>query len=159
LRGGFTRKVHCLSDARGIPLVFHLTPGEAADGTAFEEVIALAEERPAYLLADKGYDSDAIRASLHGAGIRSCIPPKSNRKAKIRWNRRMYRETGTPCRSPAMTNGRCRMHGGTSPGAPKGNSHALRHGRYTAEAIAERREFAALLRDMKGLVRMVDGDE
>jgi hypothetical protein len=65
----------------------------------------------------------------------------------------------TPCQSPAMTNGRCRMHGGTSPGAPKGNSHALRHGRYTAEAIAERREFAALLRDMKGLVRMVDGDE
>jgi transposase len=30
-RGGFTFKVHCLSDARGIPLVFHLTPGEAAD--------------------------------------------------------------------------------------------------------------------------------
>jgi DDE family transposase len=48
----------------------HLTPGEAADCTAFEEVIALAEERPAYLLADKGYDSDAIRASLHEAGIR-----------------------------------------------------------------------------------------
>lgn len=52
----------------------------------------MAEERPAYLLADKGDDSDAIRASLHEAGIRSCIPPKSNRKAKIRWNRRMYRE-------------------------------------------------------------------
>jgi hypothetical protein len=33
-----------------------------------------------------------IRASLHEAGIRSCIPPKSNRKAKIRWTRRMYRE-------------------------------------------------------------------
>jgi transposase len=58
-RRGFTCKVHCLSDARGIPLVFHLTPGEAADCTAFKEVIALAEERPAYLLADKGYDSDA----------------------------------------------------------------------------------------------------
>jgi IS5 family transposase len=85
-RGGFTCKVHCLSDARGIPLVFHLTPGEAAECTAFEDVIALAEERPAYLLADKGYDSDAIRASLHEGGIRSCIPPKSNRKAKIRWN-------------------------------------------------------------------------
>jgi transposase len=36
--------------------------------------------------------SDAVRASLHEAGIRSCIPPKTNRKAKIRWNRRMYRE-------------------------------------------------------------------
>jgi IS5 family transposase len=85
-----TSPLIALLSARGIPLVFHLTPGEAADCTAFEEVLALAEERPAYLLADKGYDSDAIRASLHEAGIRSCIPPKSNRKAKIRCNRRMY---------------------------------------------------------------------
>jgi transposase len=38
------------------------------------------------------YQSPIIRASLHEAGIRSCIPPKSNRKAKIRWKRRMYRE-------------------------------------------------------------------
>jgi hypothetical protein len=38
------------------------------------------------------YQSSIIRASLHEAGVRSCIPPKSNRKAKIRWNRRMYRE-------------------------------------------------------------------
>ena len=66
---------------------------------------------------------------------------------------------GTPCQSPAMPNGRCRMHGGKAPGAPKGNSHALKHGRYTAEAIAERRELMALLRDMKGLVEQVDGEE
>ena len=41
---------------------------------------------------------------------------------------------GSPCQSPAMPNGRCRMHGGTSPGAPKGNKNAFKHGRYTAEA-------------------------
>ncbi|MGI8854100.1 MAG: HGGxSTG domain-containing protein [Methyloceanibacter sp.] len=35
---------------------------------------------------------------------------------------------GTACRSPAMTNGRCRMHGGKSPGAPKGNRNAWKHG-------------------------------
>jgi hypothetical protein len=46
----------------------------------------------------------------------------------------------TPCQAPAMPNGRCRMHGGMSPGAPKGNKNALKHGRYTAEAIARRRE-------------------
>lgn len=51
------------------------------------------------------------------------------------------------------------MHGGRAPGAAKGNSHALKHGRYTAEAIAERQELLALLRDMKGLVEQVDGDE
>src|SRR3546814_4325172 len=30
-RGGFTCKVHCLSDAAGWPLAFTLTPGQAAD--------------------------------------------------------------------------------------------------------------------------------
>jgi hypothetical protein len=53
---------------------------------------------------------------------------------------------GTPCQSPAMKNGRCRMHGGTSPGAPKGNQNALKHGRYTADAIAKRREIGALVK-------------
>ena len=58
-----------------------------------------------------------------------------------------------------MPNGRCRMHGGKAPGAPKGNSHALRHGRYSAEAIAQRRELGVLLRDMKALAEQVEGDE
>jgi hypothetical protein len=50
-----------------------------------------------------------------------------------------------------MPNGRCRMHGGTSPGAPKGNKNAFKHGRYTADAIARRLEIRELLRAMKAL--------
>ena len=50
-----------------------------------------------------------------------------------------------------MKNGRCRMHGGLSPGAPKGNKNALKHGRYTAEAVASRRGVAALIRTMRAL--------
>src|SRR5438445_11854278 len=46
--------------------------------------------------------------------------------------------SGSRCQSPAMPNGRCRMHGGMSPGAPKGNKNAFKHGHYTAEAIASR---------------------
>ncbi len=91
-RGGFTCKIHCLSDARGVPLVFHLTGGEAADCTAFEAVTALAEQRPTYLLADKGYDTDAIRNALREEGIRAVIPPRSHLTSVIRWNRRIYRE-------------------------------------------------------------------
>jgi len=41
------------------------------------------------------------------------------------------------------------MHGGKSSGAPKGNRNAYKHGFYTAEAIAERREIAGLLRAMR----------
>jgi uncharacterized protein YjcR len=66
---------------------------------------------------------------------------------------------GSPCRSPAMANGRCRLHGGLSPGAPKGNKNALKHGRYSAKAIAGRREIAALIRAMGELVDAAqDGD-
>ena len=61
--------------------------------------------------------------------------------------------SGSPCRSPAMPNGRCRMHGGMSPGAPKDNKNALKHGRYTAEAIARRRIISGLVRAGKALAR------
>jgi hypothetical protein len=55
-----------------------------------------------------------------------------------------------------MPNGRCRMHGGLSPGAPNGNRNAFKHGRYAAEAIASRREVAALLRAMRALAGATD---
>jgi hypothetical protein len=50
-----------------------------------------------------------------------------------------------------MANSRCRVHGGTNPGAPKGNRNAFKHGR--AEAIAGRREVAALIRAMRALAQ------
>lgn len=53
---------------------------------------------------------------------------------------------GGECQSPAMTNGRCRMHGGTSPGAPKGNKNALKHGLYASDAIAVRKSISELLK-------------
>lgn len=61
-----------------------------------------------------------------------------------------------PCQSPAMPNGRCRMHGGLSTGAPKGNKNALKHGHYTAEAIAERREMREMIREFRELMGEID---
>ena len=66
---------------------------------------------------------------------------------------------GCPCKGPAMANGRCRMHGGKAKGAPKGNNHALKHGRYTTERIAERRRFGDLLREMTGFIDELEGKE
>jgi transposase len=91
-RGGFTSKVHCVNDARGRPLAFHLTPGEAADCASYPTLIDLPESVPDTLLADTGCDSDAIRADLKESDIRPLIPPRSNRKEAIRWNRRLYRQ-------------------------------------------------------------------
>lgn len=51
-----------------------------------------------------------------------------------------------------MANGSCRMHGGTSPGAPKGNQNAFKHGHYSAKNIAVRQQNAALLREIRETV-------
>jgi hypothetical protein len=41
---------------------------------------------------------------------------------------------------------RCRMHGGApGSGAPRANQNARKHGLFTMDAIAERREIQALL--------------
>jgi transposase len=42
-RGGFTSKLYCLADARGRPVAFHLTSGEAADCKAYDTLIALPD--------------------------------------------------------------------------------------------------------------------
>jgi glucans biosynthesis protein len=45
------------------------------------------------------------------------------------------------------------MHGGAAgSGAPRGNQNALKHGRYTAEAIAWRRKLSALMRESRRLI-------
>jgi transposase len=44
-----------------------------------------------YLLADKGYDTDAILAYLEEHEILSVIPPKSNRKEQREYDREIYK--------------------------------------------------------------------
>jgi hypothetical protein len=64
--------------------------------------------------------------------------------------------SGTPCRGPAMPNGRCRMHGGpsTGPRTPEGKERASRwkHGRYSHATIAKRREARSILRAVRHLL-------
>jgi uncharacterized protein YjcR len=62
--------------------------------------------------------------------------------------------SGGACRSPAVSGKRrCRMHGGApGSGAPKANRNARKHGRFTRDAIAERRQIQALLGDARRLL-------
>ena len=58
---------------------------------------------------------------------------------------------GTSCQSPAMSGkARCRIHGGKSPGAPRGERNGrYRTGYYSQEATMERRNMRALIRRMR----------
>lgn len=64
--------------------------------------------------------------------------------------------TGSPCRSPAVSGRqRCRMHGGAKGnGAPAGNCNALKHGRYSREAIEFRRRMQELVREARELIEI-----
>jgi hypothetical protein len=58
------------------------------------------------------------------------------------------------CRSPAVRGrNRCRMHGGAPrSGAPKANQNARKHGLFTRDAIAERRQIRAVLGEARTLL-------
>ena len=70
---------------------------------------------------------------------------------------------GTPCRAPAMPNGRCRMHGGksTGPRRPEGLERSRKanwkHGRYSAQSIAIRREMREFLHNCRKTIEQVEG--
>jgi hypothetical protein len=71
--------------------------------------------------------------------------------------------TGTPCRRPAMPNGRCRLHGGlsTGPRTPEGRRRIrlalLKHGRYTKQAKQERLEWRELVCNSMELLHQLKG--
>lgn len=51
----------------------------------------MPEQTPKALLADKGYDADAIRADLAQRSIEAVIPGRSNRRVRIEHDRKLYK--------------------------------------------------------------------
>ena len=52
----------------------------------------MPEQTPKALLADKGYDTDAIRADLAQRSIEAVIPGRSTRRVKIEHDRKLYKQ-------------------------------------------------------------------
>ena len=57
----------------------------------FGPLFRMLAERIEALLADKGYDADAIRDTLTHADVEAVIPAKSNRRTPIPHDREKYR--------------------------------------------------------------------
>jgi transposase len=89
-RGGLTTKIHALVDAEGLPIVLKLTEGQAHDGKSAEDM--LGEFRAGQiLLADRAYDSDALRQSLAERGAWANVKPMPNRKNIPAFSAFLYR--------------------------------------------------------------------
>lgn len=79
-KGGRNTKIHALTNAKGQALNLVLTEGNRHDVTVAIELLSYAKDR--VVLADKGYDSDALRDEIEEAEGIALIPGKSNRKQK-----------------------------------------------------------------------------
>jgi transposase len=89
-RGGLTTKIHALVDAVGRPICLKLTEGQAHDGRSaadmFETVAA-----GNILLADRAYDSDALRETLKARGAWANIRPMPHRLKPQTFSAWVYR--------------------------------------------------------------------
>ena len=89
-RGGLTTKIHALVDANGLPITLKLTEGQAHDGRSAADMLdAIAQGQ--VLLADRAYDSNALRDSLAERGAWANIKPISRRASKQAFSPFLYR--------------------------------------------------------------------
>ncbi len=79
-RGGPTTKIHIAADSYGNPIDFEITGGEVHDWKVADKLIEKLSDKVENLVADKGYDSEAIRERARQAGMKPIIPRKSNSK-------------------------------------------------------------------------------
>jgi transposase len=89
-RGGFSTKIHLMVDALGSPLDFEITEGQRHDSQPAPELITRCE--PQCLIADKAYDSNAIRAQLDTLGTIAVIPSNARRIPALPYDRHLYKE-------------------------------------------------------------------
>ena len=90
-RGDLTSKIHALVDAEGRPVTLRLTGGRVHDCLEAEALIETINEGD-ILLADRGYESNAIRALAAEKKVWANIPPRSNRKGSFAFSSWVYRQ-------------------------------------------------------------------
>jgi transposase len=89
-RGGLTTKIHTLVDADGLPVALELSEGQAHDARSAQDM--LRNLRPGQiLLADRAYDSDALRAEVEKQGAWANIKPMPGRVRIPAFSAYLYR--------------------------------------------------------------------
>ncbi|WP_327036672.1 IS5 family transposase [Methylomonas sp. MK1] len=86
---GLNSKIHLAVDAHGMPVRILVTAGTTADCSQAPTLIDGLDAQ--HLLADKGYDSDAIVAQAEAGNMAVVIPPRRNRKQLREYDRELYR--------------------------------------------------------------------
>ena len=67
-----------------------ITPGQAHDVTAYPALMEEVDDNPEQMLADKGYDSDAVRDDIQKRGGEALIPTRATRKVQHLVDKAIY---------------------------------------------------------------------
>jgi transposase len=76
-------------DAHGMPVRIFITAGTTADCKFGEKLISGINAE--FLLADRGYDTNAIVAAAQAQGMKVVIPPKKNRLEQREYDKDIYK--------------------------------------------------------------------
>ena len=68
-----------------------ITPGQTSDYLGFDLVMDTNLPEPRVLLADRGYDADRIRKTMHDRDILTQIPMRKTRKMRVGVDHGLYR--------------------------------------------------------------------
>ena len=90
-RGGLTTKIHAIVDACGLPILLKLSEGQAHDGRSAEDMLG-SVGRGDILLADRAYDSNALRETLAARGARANVRAMPQRLNPPSFSKRLYRK-------------------------------------------------------------------
>jgi transposase len=74
----------------GLPVEIRLTPGQQADITKAADLLEGYD--PEAVIADKGYDSNALVDAIKAKGGEAVIPPKQNRLEQREYDADLYKE-------------------------------------------------------------------
>ena len=89
-KGGLTTKIHALVDANGLPILLKITPGQAADGRSAADMCDTLT-KGGVLLADRAYDSDALRAKMEARGVFANVRLMPQRVRKPPFSTTLYK--------------------------------------------------------------------
>jgi transposase len=90
-RGGLTTKIHAIVDACGLPILLKLSEGQAHDGRSAQDMLG-SLGRGDILLADRAYDSNALRETLAARGARANVRAMPQRLNPPAFSKRLYRK-------------------------------------------------------------------
>lgn len=93
-RGGLTTKIHLVTASDRSVVAFRLSPGNRHDAPEGELLLDEMKRQAGqlYMLMDRAYEGDRIRAKVVEMGYSPVVPPKKNRKEPWEYDKERYKQ-------------------------------------------------------------------